>query len=714
MDQIFKFLILLKKYRLTLIIVPIITVIITFFLVRNLPNSYVSQAQIATGIVDETQQQSVLAQVVSRDEINQKFSNIMEMIRMNKVLDQVSYQLIIHDLTHANSYKKRSAILLDLNASARKHALAVYRDKYKKNQSLALADSDQNGLFKVLKSMGYDAESLKNKLLIYRPGDSDYIVVQYESENPDLSAFVVNTISAEFIKNYASAIKANQLKANTFLGALLAEKKDTLSNRMELLRNYKIKNGVLNLTEQSKQLYNLILEYDTKKQDAVEKTSSYAGALNEIDRKFDPKERKYVEASLSKLNQSIVDTREELSSLYDLYINNDLNPKYKTSYDSLSRKLNSQINRSSDQYITNPLNTKQELITQKLNLEIQLDISRYSINSLERKINILNNQFDRLVPKEADVQSLEMTIDIASKEYLDILNKFNQSNLESSFPTKMNVVQAGVPGLAQPSKKMLLVILSGIISFVFCLVVIFIIYFLDQSISTAQELANVTELPVLGEVNQLVSPSLDLSGLWLNESIAIPLLTFKNQLRSLRYEIELDLKGKILAITSISALEGKTLVALSLALAWKMTNKKILVIDGNFTNPSISKAATSKIYLEDFLQDKIDLDSNARPGSIEILSNRGGDTSLLELASKEKIFSRLAEATKIYDLIIIETAALNDKNQSKEWILFANAIVSIFESGRTITQSKKNQIAYLKETGNFLGWIINKVNKTGN
>ncbi len=62
MDQIFKFLHLLKKYRLTLIIVPIVTIVITFFLVRNLPNSYVSQAQISTGIVDETQQQSVFSQ----------------------------------------------------------------------------------------------------------------------------------------------------------------------------------------------------------------------------------------------------------------------------------------------------------------------------------------------------------------------------------------------------------------------------------------------------------------------------------------------------------------------------------------------------------------------------------------------------------------------------------------------------------------------------
>ncbi|MET3114115.1 succinoglycan biosynthesis transport protein ExoP [Pedobacter sp. CG_S7] len=714
MDQVFKFLHLLKKYRLILIIVPIITVIITFFLVRNLPSSYISQAQVATGIVDETQQQSVILQSADRDKVNQKFSNLMEIMRMNKVLDQVSYQLIIHDLTAKVPFKNNSKELLDLNQSVRAQALMIFREKYLKRQGLTLTSSAQNDLFELLKSMGYDAESLKKKLLIYRPGDSDFIVLQFESENPDLSAMVVNSIASEFIKNYTSSIKESQVRASNFFSEMLREKSDTLSNRMKELRNYKVKNGVLNLTEQSKQLYTLILQYDTKKQEAIEKTSSYAGAVNEIDKKFDPRDRNYIEASLSKLNQSIVNTKEELSTLYDLYITNDLDPKYKSSYDSLSKKLTAQVNRSSDQYITNPLNTKQELISQKLNLEIQLDISRYSINSIANKLKTLNKQFEMLVPKEADVQSLEMSIDIASKEYLDILNKYNQSNLESSFSTKMIVAQPGVPGLSQPSKKMLLVILSGIISFVFCLLVIFIIYFLDESISSAQELANATDIPVLGEINQLSTASQDLNHLWNQETQAPHLLDFKNQLRSLRFEIERDLKDKVLVITSIHPSEGKTLIALSLALAWKMTNKKILVIDGNFSNPGITKAATSKIYLEDFFNNQVDLDKNNKSGSIDILGNKGGDTSLLELASHEQIQLKIEEAKNVYDLIIIETAALTNRDQSKEWALFSKNILSVFESGGTITQSKKNYIAYLKETGSFMGWIINKVNSKTN
>lgn len=710
MGEVFKFLNLIRRYRLILIIIPITTIIITFFLVRNLANSYISQAQIATGIVDESQQQSVLIQAVTnRDQVAQKFSNLVEIMRMNRVLNQVAYQLILHDLTSAQHFKKDSKLLSELNAAARSHAIKVYTEKYNKAEALTLSNPDQDGLYRVMLSMGYDPDAIRNKLIIFRSGESDYIVVQFESESPELSAFVVNQISAEFIKSYSTTLKMRKMKENDFLRNLLKEKTDSLSNRMSRLRNYKVNNGVINLPEQSKQLYNLVLEYDTKKQEAIEKTSAYAGALSEIDRKFDPKERQYIEAKLSKVNQSIVNTRAELSSLYNLYINNDLEQRYKNSYDSLSNKLTEQINKSSDQYITNPLATKQALISEKMNMEIQMDISRYSINSIENKINELRHQLDKLVPKDADIQSLDMNIDIASKEYLDVLNKYNQSNLESSFTNNISVVQPGVPGLAQPSKKMLLVILSGIITFVFCVVIIFIIYLLDHSVSSAKDLANATQFTVLGSLGLLKSPAVDLHTLWENNALSKDLVQYKNQLRSIRHEVENQLQDKILLITSLDRHEGKTLLSLSLSFAWKMTNKKILLIDGNFSNPTISKASTSKVYLEEFLAEPNNPNFRTNTGGIDVLSNRGGDVSILELATAEQIQAKLDWAKTLYDLIIIETAALDDTNQAKEWLMFSQDAISVFEAGKVITEKNKRYISFLKESGHFRGWIFNKV-----
>lgn len=710
MEEIKKFLVLLRKFRLVLVIVPITIIIITFFLVRNMPNSYISQAQIATGIVDETRQSSINPSTAQGQQANQEFSNLIAMMRLKRILDRVSYRIILHDLTSSVPFNSKIQSLPELNGLKRRRTITAFQNLLRNGRPLNLFEKQDKNLNELLQSQKYDSESLNSKLNIFRSGDSDFILIQFDSDNPNLSSFVVNTLSEEFITYYQSLVKNNQLKTTAYLENLLTRKSDTLAVRMADLRAYKIQNRVLNLGEQSKQLYTRIIEYDDKKQETIQNTASIAGALNEIDRKFQPDERQYIEATLSKLNSKIISNKEELSRLYDLYYKNDLDEGYKQSIDSLQSKLNESIARSSDEYLNNPLSTKAALVQEKLSLEIKLDLSRYSINSLERELSLLNKQFDELVPKEADVQSLEMKIDIATKEYLDILEKYNQSNLESGFNVNLNIVQQGMPGLPQPSKKMLLVILSGIIGFVFCLLFIFIAYLLDNSITSPKTLADKSGSPVLGSVNRLSNSSIELAALWSDERINVPplLLEFKDQLRSVRFEIENDLKDKMLIITSLDGNEGKTMIALSLAFAWKMTNKRVLLIDGNFEKPDLSSSSQSKLYLEDVFSGGISMNQSSNTSTIDVLCNRGKNSSLLEIATKDEIQAKLDQLQSLYDIIIIESSALTEINQAKEWLLFAQNIVGVFSSGKSISDSKFENIQYLKDSGFFLGWIFNK------
>lgn len=711
MDEIKKFLGLLKKYLIALIVIPLLTIVVTYFLVRNQPNSYVSQVQIATGIVDDTQHYQEISilneSMLQGEQARQQFSNLISQMRIKKVLDKISFKLIIHDLKNGSPFIAESDLVKGLDVDARRRAIETYEKHYLNNLALNISDKDQNKLNEILKSMGYDSETLAEHLNIFRVGDSDFIAIQYESKSSELSAFVVNALASEFIGYYSELVKNNKIKTTNFLELLLKEKTDTLNKRMAVLKNYKIKNRVLNLDEQSKQLYSRIVEYDNKKQEAIQMTSSYAGALSEIDRKFSPSERKYIEYALSKVNQDIVTTRQELSTMYDLYYSNDFDDKYKTSMDSLSHILESQISKSSDQYLTSPLAAKQAMVQQKMELEVQLDLSRYGINVLEREINLLNNQFDMMVPKEAEVQTYEMAIDIATKEYTDVLDKFNQSSLESSISSNLNIVQAGMPGVAQPSKKMLLVLLSGIISLVFCLVIFFVLYLFDRSIISQQALADSTGLPVIGVIDDINMSSIDLKLLWSDNDLPAISANLKNQLRSLRFDLENELNGKILLINSLVPNEGKTFLSMSLAFAWTMTGKKVLVIDGNFKNPKISEMVNSSFYLEDFLQNKIDITS-VSTDNLSIMKNRGGDISLMELATEGRIVEKLHTLREIYDVVIIETAALEVINQSREWILFSDKMLTVFEYGKSLSGSSKSSVDYLKSTNKSLGFVLNR------
>ena len=79
MEELKKFIDLLLRYKIVLITVPLITVIVTFYIFRNLPDVFPAQAQIATGIVDETQQMALSeASVLQESRINQKFINMVQ------------------------------------------------------------------------------------------------------------------------------------------------------------------------------------------------------------------------------------------------------------------------------------------------------------------------------------------------------------------------------------------------------------------------------------------------------------------------------------------------------------------------------------------------------------------------------------------------------------------------------------------------------------
>ena len=707
MEEFYKFLAILKRYKWVLIVVPIVAVLITYFLVRNQPNTYISQAQLSTGIADD-KQNTVFSQVLPGEQVNQEFANLMAMVKMKKVLDQVSYLLILNDLKSDKVFKEPSSLMKTVNIDAKRHAAEVIQLKYDKAESLNPNDPDQQGMINLIRSMGYDSGNISNSVSAFRSGNSDFLVIQAESDGPELSAFLANNIAAEFIKNYSNVVKQNQQKAINYLSDLLIQRTDTLSKRMTDLKNYKSRNRVLNLNEQSKQLYTSILEYETKKQEAVQTTSSYAGALNEIDNKFSPNERKYLESAISKVNQDIASIKSEISSLYDAQLQSDFEPRYQVSMDSLNSLLNQKIQQSSDQYLVSPLASKQALMAEKIRLEIQLDLSRYSMSALENELNRLNSQFDNMVPKEAEVQTLEMNVDIATKAYMDILTKFNETNLESAFAVKLNVIQNALPGDSKPSKKMLLILLSGFISMALCMIFLFVLYYLDDTVRTPAELANKTGVAVLGELNYINHSSLSIREIWNDSDMSQDLMLFKNQLRSLRYEIEQEPNGSLVVLTSLTAQEGKSFTCMNLAAALMVTYKKILIVDGNFLNANISNDFTSKFYLEDFLNDRIQLENGNEKASITILKNKGGDNSLMEIVTEEKIKDKLAYVKNIYDLILVDTASLNDSNQAKEWISHADAVVGIFRYGKVLSAKKMLTVGYLNGTKIFKGWILNK------
>ncbi len=706
-----KFFKLVYKRKYLLVIVPMITVFVTYFLVRKLPDTYKSHARISTGISDQSAQLLSSSDFSQESRISQQFSNLLEVFHLKTIFDQVSFQLILHDLTSNKPFRSQSKLIKEIGPSARAHAIEVFSEKLKTKTPLSLWDKDQNGLNQLLISMGYNEQKLQSTILLYRVNNSDFIDVEIESENPFLSAFIINSLCKEFLDYYGNYIRSNQLRAVNFLDTLMKVKYDSMNNKMRQLREYKIRNRILNLNEQAKTLYAQINDYESRLQMANKEVSSFENAISGIDKKFDSKDRRYLESTTVAVNLAIIDTRKQLQDVTENLIKSNYDARIKVKQDSLRNLLEQQILQSTDKLLVSPLSNKQTLVTERINLEVSKDLSAGSINSINQEIEKLNKKFDLLVPHEALIQNYEGAVDVAGKEYLEILNKFNKTSYETSLGMQLHQIEMAMPGPALPSKKLLLVILSGIVSFVFCLVSLFVVFYFDHAIINAQDLANQTGIPVLSFLPSINTSLLDLSSLSKGEETSRNSIAFKHLLRSLRFEVERAIGNqKMLVVTSLNNGEGKSLIALGLAYSLSMVNKKVLLIDGNFDESTITSISGTNYYIEDYLNNTIPISSVMRDGKVSIMGNKGGDESLFELCDETIVKPKFTYLRDVFDVIIVEIPSLDRLNKAREWIVLTDKVLGVYAAGKPIKPNAKVNVRYIHSIGDrFAGWVLNKV-----
>jgi succinoglycan biosynthesis transport protein ExoP len=710
----------LGRHKLLLVLVPLLTIVATTLIVRSLPDKYPAHARIATGVTDGSQQTLSSGAFEGESKVNQEFNNLIQMMQLKKIVDQVSYQLMLHDLQSQTPFRPLSKEAQELSPAARKQAVAVFTKKYQNMESLSLFNGNENRLNKLLQSMKYDDVSLRKFLNIYRLNNSDFIDLTYDSPNPQLSAFVLNILSSEFINYYTSFSTENKRRSVTVLDSMLQTRRLALASSMDLLRNYKIEHQVLDAGEQAKTLYGQIADISTRRSIAQKDQASYSGALANVNGHLQPANRAYLESDVSGLNQDIVQTKDQIKALTDVYVQSNYKAELKPRIDSLQRKLSAQLYNQSERIAYDPVNTKEALVNQKLSLEVSRDLAQHSVSTLSSELSNLQGQLQQLVPSDAVIHNLESNVAVADKEFTELLQRYNQATMEASYVLPLRLLEKAMPGNAEPGKKMLIVGMSGIASLLLCLAVLFGIFFFDRSVHSPMQLLEYTSLAVLGSLNKMQAGTADLEGIWTEASSDNRGNLFKNLLRSIRFELDSKLRDdeKVIAVTSLTDGAGKTFFTLGLAYAFAKIDKKVLVIDGNFLNPDISRMHASATSLENFLISHEATQVNAAAGhgprGIDILGNHAGDSSLLELVSEQHLREKFAALRENYDVILIETCSLAQLSKAKEWVLFADKVVAVFESGQSIHEANQPDIEYLRSmNGQFAGMVINKIPDTG-
>ena len=703
------FLKLIYKYKWVLIIVPIIAVTITYFLVQNLPKQYSSEVQLSTGLLDPTKK-VISTQNVDLFSVSQQINSIMEKFKMKKVINDLSYNLILHDLENPKtSYRKYSERLDSLNAQDRQNVILAFRTKLATRSILTLSDNDgKYKLYDIVESMGYGEDGLKKGIDVTHADNSDFINIEYTSENPNLSAFVVNTLASRFITNYSSEVSTNQNSSNVLLDSMLKKKEILMNQKNDALASFKRNKGVLNLDEQSAAVYAQITQYEAQRSETIRKIQSSQGAIATINSKLRGGDAN-INGSSRADNREILRLKNELQNANSAFLDNGFRPSDQKKIDSLNKLLQIKSNQNYDENVYDPRASKQALFNQKTNLEIELTQARSSMSSIEAQLSALRAKYSSMVPYDADIQNYQREADLATKEYTTALDQYNQNSAGQSLGVKLHIEQIGLPGNAEPSKRLAYLAGSGIGSFGLCLGFLLVIFVTDRTIKTSQQLSSATKSKTIGVLNRISSNERNIRDIWNDKTENVNFEIYRDALRSLRFELSHELEkddSKIIGITSLGFGEGKTFISHCLAYAFAMTGKKVLLIADEL--PVVKSSSTALAKVQNFQTFLVKKEIHTED-LITIMNKNTAKESLLEMQSIKSLKAGFEVLRDEFDVIIVDVNSLKDFNIAKEWLLFTEKNIAVFEYGNTIDDTDKEHLDYIKKLPGFLGWALNKV-----
>lgn len=738
----------LNKYKWLIFLISAVTSAGTFLLIKTDKPKFKSVAQISTGFTDVHEERSEN----TTNAINSKFSNFEELITSPTVYSMLSYQLFLHDVRNPKPFRKLATLRsAGITNEEIKNAAAVIRIKKDSAEILNVTDPEDKRLMAILGKMGYNMPALTSAITVKRVSSTDFVEVTAITENKNLSAFIVNMLAQEGIKAYNNKLKQNLDNSVSFYSTILEKKKSELDMYLDSLNRMKTTFHVIDYTTETQNKLQKLSTLEMAREQEKQKISSLTQALSSISRNMGTHgdfDRRHISERITVLKDQIhrLNSRYIKSGSADRILADSIN--------SLREELKQETYLY--QQSTYSEAPGEDLKTRKINNQIELDIARSNLYAIQKSIDSVQKEVGTFASNETELSGLETAITVTKAEYLEILNKYNKAKNASMDLSRLHVAEHGRPAAkAEASKAILFAIVAGVISFSFTIVILFLLQYFNNKIGTASRFAEMTGLNVLGGINSIKSKVFNVDDVFADQENMDPVkAAFMGNVRQIRYTLEQS-NNKVYLFTSNLKGEGKTVALISIAYSIALLKKKVLIIDTNFKNNTITKIFSAKAGIMNFIhsEKKVNAEEHVfadyeNAGDAESAESANSPTYDLERVSHTEISNRwiqqitpsplrgvdvigceksnlspseifagkpfdkfLEEVKHYYDYIFFEGPALNDYSDSKELSAYSDKVILVVSADRTLNQQDEASFTFLESLKDqFFGCIVNNTN----
>ena len=728
MDFAYLLRVLLKR-KWIIIGATLLAAIAAYVVTRDEKKLYRSYSQFSTGFTtpDEVR---VNPDSYNFMEADTKFNNVIITARSPTVVSLLGYKLLLHDLTSPRPFRRLSESDLQnplVKSVDMEKATQVLETKWETMSLLTSYLPDEKKLLELLDLYHYDYNSLTKYLPVYRLEHTDYIEIDYLSENPELSAYGVNQLFQEFIRYYKTIRSERSSESIDTLRSLVEKKKTDLDAKNDALR----KAGLVDVGIESTSKFDLIREMETSLEDEKGNRTKLQFQLQDVNNrlaKFTP-QATTTGGDDPSYNSELLALRQKRDDAYNAYLasgskDQDLLDKYNNYKQQYNEKYASAQGPAKAIAASGP--SKSELEDKKSELQIDISASTSTINSHQSTIDSVRRSVIASSSKSAEVESLLKDAELANKEYLDAKSHYNDAmDQSSSAVNNFRQILMGQPAISpEASKRIVYVGAAGLGAFFLTVLVFVALTYVDSSVKTPIIFERTVGLKLISMINFMNLKHKTLSDLVAGVSDHSEHErqnrdnVFRELLRKLRFEIEHSGK-KVFLFTSTRKGQGKTTIIQALSYSMSLSKKRILILDTNFCNNDLTMQLGAKPNLEQMegytgdeslLNSVKNAASDIVPGSVYAIGCEGGNYTPSEILPRENLLQHLSTLTKMFDYVFLEGPPLNDFSDSKELAQHVDGIIAIFSAQHIIKQIDRESIAFFKGlNGKFCGAVLNMV-----
>lgn len=510
----------LYKIRWYLIILPLIALVVAWFMTRNMERIYNTNTTIYTGMITAYNIEGGSGTAGGNAQTNMK--NLMLLITTDVTIHEVSLRLFARCMMYGNTNKDNNYISAEhfrqLNNSVPTDVKALINHNSENatyaNLKAYEKPTQDNYLFGLTNYHQYfGINSITSRLKVLQLNQSDIIDIGYSANDAGIAYNTLDILNEVFARQYAQLRYGETNNVIKFFEREVARLYRILTHAEDDLIRYNVEKRIINYSEQTRVLSGMEGAQQRLENDLLRDQATTRALMDYLERQLGDR------AKIIKANKEFTDQVTDISRIQSRISNLRLMSSEGGGSGVESQlelaKAEKMLQNATDNvrglikdieagtYSTETGVKANDMIGKWLDQVLLLEKTKAEIASQDIMRTNIDKQFLYYAPIGATLGRKDRHIGFIEGNYMEMLKALNaarlrQKNLQMTTATLRVLNPPLFPMNAQPTNRMMILLGAFLLTFLLTALYFFIIELLDRTLRDRMRSERITKIPVMG------------------------------------------------------------------------------------------------------------------------------------------------------------------------------------------------------------------------